>query len=544
MKFIKKHKVGLIILAIVAAIIIGLVILIGKAVKNAESMLAELQNETAVVERRDLVTVVSTTGTVVSLESKSVTAEVSGVEIEQLLCAEGDIVNEGDLICVLSADDLNKQLADATASKENTAASSNLQINSANRQLNDTQTNNAITKERNDKKVADSKEDVKDYEALRDQSYDQYWAAMTEANEYQAKVEEASKKVTKLTKELAGADVSGSDLINIETKLTAARNELDKYQTLASQANAAASQHLANYNSYIATINQLEGSYDSIKEAADDAARAGESSAAASRDSITSAKLSKESLMMSADNQIEAINKQIDACKVYAPISGMITSVNVAVGDKYMGTAIVTIENVEGYEISTQIDEYDISKIEVGQKVMIKTNGTGDDMLEGHVKSVAPRASMESSAMGTVKYNVIISVDTKNTALRLDMTAKLSIVLSESKNALTVPYDAVSTDEDGNTYVTLANKGALGNAATSNGDSTANGSSKSAQDSLAALGLGGTKVYVTIGISNDYYSEIIAGDIKEGDEVTVQRELSDIYDFSSLLEETGADGGM
>ena len=203
MKFIKKHKVGLIILAIVAAIIIGLVILIGKAVKNAESMLAELQNETAVVERRDLVTVVSTTGTVVSLESKSVTAEVSGVEIEQLLCAEGDIVNEGDLICVLSADDLNKQLADATASKENTAASSNLQINSANRQLNDTQTNNAITKERNDKKVADSKEDVKDYEALRDQSYDQYWAAMTEANEYQAKVEEASKKVTKLTNELA-----------------------------------------------------------------------------------------------------------------------------------------------------------------------------------------------------------------------------------------------------------------------------------------------------------------------------------------------------
>lgn len=68
-----------------------------------------------------------------------------------------------------------------------------------------------------------------------------------------------------------------------------------------------------------------------------------------------------------------------------APISGVITAVNAKAGDTYNGGALFTIEDVSAYEVSAEIDEYDIGKIREGQTVVIKTNGTGDEELKGTV---------------------------------------------------------------------------------------------------------------------------------------------------------------
>ena len=138
-------------------------------------------------------------------------------------------------------------------------------------------------------------------------------------------------------------------------------------------------------------------------------------------------------------------------------------------------------------------------------------------MLEGHVKSVAPRATVPiaGTTSGNVTYKVVIAVDTKNEALRLDMTAKLSIVLSETDNTLTVPYDSLIYDDDNNPYV-----------------------EKVLEDGTVE------NVYVTVGVTNDYYAEVSSENLKEGDTVNVKRDLSEVFDFNALLEEAGAEGGM
>ena len=91
--------------------------------------------------------------------------------------------------------------------------------------------------------------------------------------------------------------------------------------------------------------------------------------------------------------------------------------------------------------------------------------------------------------------------------LRLDMSASLSIVIEEHEDVLTVPYNAVWTDNDGNSFVTVVD----------------------GEDS--------TDVAVEVVMESNYYTEISASDIKEGDMV-------EIVDDSDSSDSNGTAGGL
>ncbi|MBR5356139.1 MAG: hypothetical protein IK121_04395, partial [Lachnospiraceae bacterium] len=145
--------------------------------------------------------------------------------------------------------------------------------------------------------------------------------------------------------------------------------------------------------------------------------------------------------------------------------------------------------------------------------------------LEGVVKSIAPRATpMKVSTDGTsaVTYTTKISILTKNDMLKLDMTAKLSIILDESNGSLTVPYDAVMTDEEtGDKYVEIID----------------------AKDEKTGMITATHKEIVTTGLESEYYVVITGGNLKEGDEVKITRDIADVFDFSVYMNE-GATSGM
>ncbi len=227
------------------------------------------------------------------------------------------------------------------------------------------------------------------------------------------------------------------------------------------------------------------------------------------------------------------------------------TAVNLKTGDSYNGGAIVTIEDISSYEVTVEIDEYDISKIKVGQKVVIKTNGTGDLELEGKVISIAPRAS----AGANVTYTVKTSIDTSCEDLRMDMTAKLSIIISSKENVLTVPYAAVQTADDGSFYVEVVDENSIAAGLPENtGGETRQpaGEESSVQQGIPG-GRGGNpaisnpvptrRIPVTKGIESDYYVEIYGEGIEEGLEVIVPADDS-LDDLSRLLEQMGPMGGF
>ena len=243
--------------------------------------------------------------------------------------------------------------------------------------------------------------------------------------------------------------------------------------------------------------------------------------------------------------RIDDLQEQIDGTVVKATASGLVTAVNVEVGDTYNGSVIAVIDNVDSFDITTEIDEYDINSIAVGQEVVIKTNATGDEELSGTVKKVSPIATGSSSGdlsgslggldlgsiMGgsgsssfstgssndDVTFTVTIALNTQSDKLRIGMTAKLNIVLQKNADVLSVPYNAVQTDDEGTSYYVQKVTG-------TNEDGTYKTK----------------KIKVDKGIESDYYTEIINSGLEEGDQVIVpaaekQNSLEDMINQSSSM---------
>lgn len=573
MKWIKKHKK----LCIVLVILIVLGILIGRFIISmqaaAETMMSMLnQQETAAVERRSLVESISATGSVTSAGSKNVTAEVTGVKSLSVPVQVGDMVQEGDLLCLMDTADLEENLADSELSLSVTQSRTQLELDSARRNLEEAGTSVQIEQSRMEDQVASA---LKSYEEARE-SMNRAGSSYGNANQnsteirlaledYQAQLAQVHEQLNQLAEN--PASVSGSDAADREVlEAEAARIEqlITEYQMKYSTAQETEKGLKSVYDQAITAVNNAYDAYQKVLQSQEDTIRSGNSTLQSRQDSLTSSQLSASTSGISDQQQIDRYLEQIEACKVTAPISGVVTAVNLETGDSYNGGTIVTIEDISSYEVTVEIDEYDISKIEVGQRVVIKTNGTGDLELEGKVISIAPRATGGSS----VTYTVKTSIDTPCEDLRMDMTAKLSIIISSKENVLTVPYAAVQTAEDGSYYVEVVDENAAagqdGSGQERAGDSpdaaeSAPGGDRTSGDGApdeekpgALEGRGGNaamnapqtrRIPVTKGIESDYYVEISGEGITEGLEVIVPANDS-LDDINQLLLEMGPMGGF
>ena len=225
------------------------------------------------------------------------------------------------------------------------------------------------------------------------------------------------------------------------------------------------------------------------------------------------------------------LQESLDKCAVTAPMDGIVTSISVQEGDTYSGGTILQIEDVSGYTISTSVDEYDISNVKVGQKVIVLTEATDEDELEGEVTFVAPSTesssgssssqsgesgAMTSSSSSSSGYEVQIALKNADERLKLGLTARCSIVEEEAADVFAVPYDAISQNTNGESVINV-----------SEGE---NGSISKKQ------------IVVTKGMESDYYVEVQSDELTEGMKVIIPTDSTS----DSTSEESGNDslGGL
>lgn len=620
-KLAKHKKAVILIVVIIVIVVVGM--LVTSNMKKKREMLMESMNqtETAFLEKRTLVSSISATGTVKSVDSKEVSVALSNVEVESLPVSVGDAVEEGDVICIFDSEDIEQNLADAKASLTATTGKSKIDVSSAERSLAEAETTRNIEAERADQNVADAWNDylesVTDLEEAED-DWDEAIATRNEKKgeyEYrQQRLEEAKTKMENAkassgqsgTYETAFTDalatfksyveantdimvyngaldkiyltspdlqnlVVGTDFVVTDTdKQQRVTNDLDSLKSLQTQyqnsvaADAAYQKALSEYqaleqevaswktkyeaaekevSSYESAYEQAESASDSKLDAYDqqvenqeDSTRNNASTVASKTDNLSTARYNASVSGTSDQQKVKDYEEQLSRCTVTAPMSGVVTAVNLEEGDLYNGTAIVTIEDTSAYEISTEIDEYEIGKIREGQKVVIKTNGTGDEELDGTVKSIAPRAT----AGGTeVTYEVIVSIDTPNELLRMDMTAKLSIILENKENVLTVPYEAVREAEDGTYYIEVVKEDM--------DMQPEDGEPEKESDGAAGNTIREVKterITVEKGIESDYYIEVIGEALTEGMEVVVPKTSTEGMSFQEMISNRGPMGGF
>lgn len=524
-KFWKKHKVLCIVLIVIAVVVGGIALLVRSVVKTAEATMATLTEPNIVeMERRTLVSSISATGTIVSSKSKTVTAGVTGVDITDVFVELGDYVTEGDIICQLDTTDLSADLSDAKTALNNTIKKTNMDLETAQKNLEEAQEDRKIHNARNEQSVINAWDDYEDQCDVIDGLKNQKNALVNSLNAKKKSIEEKTQEKAN-TETVSPGDAS---IGTLDAEIAALQAECEQLNT-----------QIASYDAQISkeqvTADSLFQAYIKSAEVKADGERSYDSSVESRQTSLEASKINASSSGKTEKNQIKQLEKQLEECVVKAPFSGVVTAVNVEAGDTYTGAAIVTIEDNSAYEIETQIDEYDIGKIALGQRVVVKTNATDDEELEGTVIQIAPRAT--KGGTGGVTYAVRISLDTPHDMIRLDMTAKLSIILSEKTNVLTVPYDAVVEDEEGNFYIEIVDE--------TIGPDVTPAPPEDPTDLEALINAGNYKrIYVTKGIESDYYIEVISDELKEGMEVVVPKTLEDVFNMDDIMIEFGATGGM
>lgn len=177
----------------------------------------------------------------------------------------------------------------------------------------------------------------------------------------------------------------------------------------------------------------------------------GEKLLALTSDSLINSLDSAKRELSDAKEAVDELRETIAAAVCTSPISGIVTTVAVNVGDELTntgGTTLVSISNLNEMIVKSEIDEANIDKVKVGTPVDINVYQTEKELsLEGVVQNVSFEASAANGGnVATFPIEIAIS---KNSAIMPGMGVSYSINLVMRDDCIIVPTEAIEYTEEG-----------------------------------------------------------------------------------------------
>lgn len=185
-----------------------------------------------------------------------------------------------------------------------------------------------------------------------------------------------------------------------------------------------------------------------------------------------------------AKARISAAQSTINMGKIIAPFDGAVTQVDSTPGDLVnTGVFAVRIDDLSSYLVDLQISEVDVNSLKIGQEVSVTFDAVQGKNYSGKVQQI----SQFGSSTGTgVNFSVTVELTDHDENIRPGMTAAVTITVRDIKDALFVQNRAVRNLE-GKRVVYILKDGVP------------------------------VPVEIRLGATADSVSEIIEGDVKEGD---------------------------
>lgn len=140
----------------------------------------------------------------------------------------------------------------------------------------------------------------------------------------------------------------------------------------------------------------------------------------------------------------EITNLTVELATIYSPIEGIVTKVEAPIAGVNItpATAGFTIADPKKMKFTTNIDEVDISKIKVNQKVLITLDAYPEEEFNGTVTKVG-FASVTTKGGGTA-FPVEISLpENQDLRFMVGMNGDVEIISEEKEEVLTVPNQAL-----------------------------------------------------------------------------------------------------
>ena len=246
----------------------------------------------------------------------------------------------------------------------------------------------------------------------------------------------------------------------------------------------------------------------------------------------------------SAEAAFKEAKTNLTKTTIYAPQSGIISKLNVELGERVVGTSqmagteMLRIANLNNMEVRVNVNENDITRVSLGDTVMIDVDAfsSSDRKFMGVVYEVASSANSSGTA-AAVSNDAVTEFEVKIRILRSSyadlvkgklsyplkpgMTASVEILTNRKSKILTVPLAAVTTREIGAEKKTEGEKPSEDGATVTTQDdaNAARKRKESIREVVFVEEKGKVKqVEVKTGISDFEHIEIVSG-LKDGQQI-------------------------
>lgn len=240
------------------------------------------------------------------------------------------------------------------------------------------------------------------------------------------------------------------------------------------------------YDATVTRLNNLLGTADTIDLAVADA------DLAVAQSQLTDAQEKYQDLLegptaddlAAAEARLAAAQATVDLKQITAPFGGTLTQVNVKPGDQVSpGTLAFRLDDLSHLFVDVSVSEVDINQVEAGQPVQVTFDAIPNKTYNGRVFEVAMVAT---PVQDVVDYLVTVELTDASEDIKPGMTAAVNIIVNQLENVLLIPNRAVRSKEGQRVVYSLASGRPMA-------------------------------VPITLGASSDLYSELVNGDLKDGD---------------------------
>lgn len=229
-----------------------------------------------------------------------------------------------------------------------------------------------------------------------------------------------------------------------------------------------------------------------------------------------------EAAVKQAEATLESADLDLRYTVIRSPVDGTVISRLVEVGQRVSASfAIPTLfliaQDLTQMQVDTNVSESDIGGMAVGKEAVFTVDAYPGVRFEGRVRQVR---NAPTSIQNVVTYNVVVGVDNADLRLKPGMTANVSIVVARSDDTLKVSNAALRfspskiEQADGAPPAVPASKPAGGFPSFDARDKT---------KQVWIIGPSGDPEAIPLqpGISDGNWTEVVSGDLHDGDAVII-----------------------
>ncbi|MEK7273810.1 MAG: efflux RND transporter periplasmic adaptor subunit [Candidatus Desantisbacteria bacterium] len=164
------------------------------------------------------------------------------------------------------------------------------------------------------------------------------------------------------------------------------------------------------------------------------------------------------------ENLINKLKEYLNPKDVTALFDGIITKINVKNGEIVSrGNELITLVNPKEIRAILRVSGENISKVKMGQKVMIKKEYYATNSIAGEIEEIS-MISEAGASEGKDYFKVRVKLfrsNEDNLVIGINKTVYGEIILEEKNKVITVPLDTIRYEEDGtkDTYLFLYKDG-------------------------------------------------------------------------------------